>query len=105
MWKSLGKFSALPADTLVCSGHEYTEANARFAVTVEPDNAELQERVARIATARSDGRPTVPSTLAEERATNPFLRAGLSAVKAAVGRAGASDAEAFAEIRRRKDRF
>ena len=105
MWASLSRLAALPPDTLVCSGHEYTASNARFALTIEPDNPDLLARVARIETARAGGLPTVPSTLAEERATNPFLRAHLPGVKAAVDRAGASDAEAFAEIRRRKDRF
>ncbi len=105
MWRSLGKIAALPSETLVYSGHEYTESNTRFAMTVEPDNSDLQARQARIVATRTKGDPTVPSTLSEELATNPFLRAGVASVKAAVGREGASDAEAFAEIRRRKDRF
>jgi hydroxyacylglutathione hydrolase len=105
MWASLSRLAALPPATLVCSGHEYTEANGRFALTVEPDNPALLARMERVRAARAAERPTVPSTLVEELATNPFLRAGLAPVKAAVGRAGATDAEAFAEIRRRKDRF
>jgi len=105
MWKSLSRLAALPGDTLVCSGHEYTAANAKFALTIEPDNAALTSRAEAIETARAEGRPTVPSTLAEELATNPFLRAGQPAVKAAVGMPDATDAEVFAEIRARKDDF
>jgi hydroxyacylglutathione hydrolase len=105
MWASLSKLAALPPDTLVCSGHEYTAANARFAVTIEPDNAALRLRADTVATARAKGDATVPSMLSEELATNPFLRARLPEVKAAIGMPGATDAEAFAEIRSRKDRF
>lgn len=105
MWASLSKIAALPPGTLVCSGHEYTLSNGRFALTIEPENAALRARVERVARARAEGRPTVPSTLAEELATNPFLRAALPEVKALVGLPGAPDIEVFAEIRRRKDRF
>ncbi|MDH3264418.1 MAG: hydroxyacylglutathione hydrolase [Paracoccaceae bacterium] len=105
MWQSLSKLAALPPGTRVCSGHEYTEANARFALTIEPANPDLVARAEHVRAARARGEPTVPSTLAEELATNPFLRARLPAVKAAIGMPGAPDAEAFAEIRRRKDRF
>ncbi|MBF9034139.1 hydroxyacylglutathione hydrolase [Rhodobacterales bacterium HKCCE2091] len=105
MWSSLQKLSALPHGTLVCSGHEYTEANARFAMTIESDNAALRARSAVINDTRNRGEPTVPSKLGEELATNPFLRAHLPEVKAAVGMEEASDVEVFAEIRSRKDRF
>ncbi|WP_413873255.1 hydroxyacylglutathione hydrolase [Albidovulum sp.] len=105
MWASLSKLAALPADTLVCSGHEYTQANARFALTIEPGNAALQARAEAIARARAAGLPTVPSRLAEELATNPFLRAGRPEVRRAMGLEGASDAEVFAAIRQAKDRF
>ena len=105
MWASLSKLAALPPETVVHSGHEYTEANARFALTIEPGNPELISRSEAIAAARAAGKPTVPSTLAEELATNPFLRAGLPQLKTALGMADASDAEAFAEVRKRKDRF
>ena len=105
MWDSLSRLAALPPDTLVCSGHEYTASNARFALTIEPGNSALISRSEAVTKAREKGVPTVPSTLAEELATNPFLRAGLPGVKAALGLAGASDAEVFAEIRSRKDRF
>ncbi|MBL9058379.1 MAG: hydroxyacylglutathione hydrolase [Rhodobacteraceae bacterium] len=105
MWSSLQKLAALPPATLICSGHEYTTSNLRFAATIEPDNPALAARIAAVAAARSAGRPTVPVPLAEELATNPMLRAALPAVKAAIGLPDASDTEAFAEIRARKDRF
>ena len=105
MWNSLSKLAALPADTLVCSGHEYTAANARFALTVEPGNAALIARADAVRAARENGQPTVPSVLSEELATNPFLRAHLSEVKYALNMGHASDVAAFAEIRQRKDRF
>lgn len=105
MWASLSKLAALPDDTIVCSGHEYTASNARFAMTIEPENVALQQRQADIEAARAEGRPTVPSMLAEEKATNPFLRAGLHEVKAALNMTGTGDVDVFAEIRRRKDSF
>jgi hydroxyacylglutathione hydrolase len=105
MWDSLRRLAALPGDTLICSGHEYTAANIRFALTIDPGNPALQARAARVAAARAAGRPTVPSTLAEEQATNPFLRAGLPEIRAALGMADAPDAAVLAEIRARKDRF
>lgn len=105
MWASLSRLAALPPDTLVFSGHEYTAANGSFALTIEPGNAALQARVQAVAALRAEGKPTVPSRLSEELATNPFLRAGRAEVKAAVGMAGAPDAAVFAEIRGRKDRF
>ncbi|WP_426955893.1 hydroxyacylglutathione hydrolase [Muricoccus radiodurans] len=75
MFGSLQRLNALPDDTLVCCGHEYTESNARFALTVEPDNAALRARAEQVRALRTKGRATVPTTIAEERATNPFLRA------------------------------
>ena len=105
MWASLCKLAALPDETLICSGHEYTAANARFAATIEPENAALLQRIDDIAAMRSEGRFTVPSTLALEKATNPFLRAPLQDVKSALNMVGESDASVFAEIRRRKDSF
>ena len=105
MWASLRKLAALPAETIVCSGHEYTAGNARFALTVEPGNPDLAARAKAIEAAREKGEPTVPSTLAEELATNPFMRAHLSEVKSAIGMSDASDVAVFAEIRQRKDRF
>ena len=79
MWGSLGKLMALPDATKVYCAHEYTQANARFAVTIEPDNAALLARTAVIDAVRAAGQPTVPSTIGDERATNPFTRAGSAA--------------------------
>ncbi len=105
MWNSLSKLAALPDDTLICSGHEYTAANAAFAVTIEPDNADLAARQRDIQAARAASRATVPSLLALEKTTNPFLRAHLPQVKAAIAMENADDVAVFAEIRRRKDNF
>jgi hydroxyacylglutathione hydrolase len=105
MWQSLLKLAALPRDTLVCSGHEYTRNNARFALTIEPENEALTARARSVDEAREKGQPTVPSALGDELDTNPFLRAGLPGVKAGLGMMTAGDAEVFAEIRRRKDAF
>lgn len=105
MWDSLSRLAALPDDTLICSGHEYTLANGKFALTIEPDNPDLLARIRDIEAARAAGRPTVPSLLSLEKATNPFLRAALPQVQRNLGMEGASPAEVFAEIRARKDDF
>jgi len=105
MWATLARLAALPPETWVCSGHEYTAANARFALSLEGDNPALHARAAAIEAARAEGRPTVPARLADEIATNPFLRAREPGMKAALGMADAPDVEVFAEIRRRKDAF
>ena len=105
MWSSLCKIAALPPETIVCSGHEYTENNARFALTIDPDNTDLKARVAEISDARSRNTPTVPSTLAVELATNPFLRAQDSAIRSLLNKKEAPDVDVFAEIRARKDAF
>ena len=105
MWDSLSKLAAMPPDTVICSGHEYTAANAKFALTIEPENDALLDRVADISEKRAKGQPTVPSLLSLELATNPFLRAGQLSVKDLLGMASATDADVFAEIRGRKDRF
>ena len=105
MWVSLSKLMALPPDTVIYCGHEYTQANARFAVTVDPANKALERRTAEIAEVRARGEPTVPTTLALELATNPFLRADDPAIRAHLGMTDAAPADVFAEIRRRKDSF
>lgn len=105
MQRSLAKLRALPDDTLVYCGHEYTLSNARFAVTVDPDNTMLRERATRVAAIREQGGPTVPSTLSEEKATNPFLRWDDPSIRRHLGMQTAGDAEVLGEIRRRKDRF
>jgi hydroxyacylglutathione hydrolase len=105
MWASLSKFLAMPDDMQFYSGHNYGQANGRFALSIEPDNAALKARIARIKAADAAGNVIVPVSLAEEKATNPFLRAVEPSVKASVGLAGADDAAVFAEVRRRKDAF
>ena len=105
MWNSLVKLSALPGETQVYCGHEYTASNARFAVTIEPDNVALQARAAQVTRLRAEGKPTLPTTIAAELAENPFLRAEEPAIQAQVGMPGADPAAVFAEIRSRKDRF
>ncbi len=105
MWNSLSKLAALPGETQVYCGHEYTEANARFALTIEPGNADLVARAEAVKALREKGRPTLPTTIALELATNPFLRAEIPEVQKAVGLEGADPAQVFAEIRRRKDSF
>lgn len=105
MHASLQKLAPLPPETLICSGHEYTASNLRFALTLEPDNPRLISRAAEVAERRSKGLPTVPVPLEEELATNPYLRAHLPALKTAVGLPDADDVTVFAEIRARKDKF
>ena len=105
MYASLAKLAALPDETLVCSGHEYTASNAKFALTIEPENAALISRIEKIETARAQGRPTVPSLLSTERATNPFLRSDSPEIQANLGLIGADPVAVFTEVRRRKDSF
>lgn len=105
MYASLQKFAALPDKTLVFSGHEYTVANGRFAQTIEPDNPALISRLRDVAEKRAAGLPTVPSSIGEERATNPYLRAHIPSLQAHLGMVGADPAEVFAEVRTRKDNF
>lgn len=105
MWDSLSKLAALPDETVVYFGHEYTLSNARFSKTVDPDNAALLTRVAEIEALRAENAFTAPTTIGLEKATNPFLRAADPAIRRHLGMETASDAEVFAEIRMRKDRF
>lgn len=91
MFNSIAKYGDLPDDTLVCAGHEYTASNAKFALSVEPDNAALKARAAEVQALRAAGKPTLPVKLGQERATNPFLRA--------------PDEESFAKLRAAKDNF
>ena len=105
MWSSLCKLRALPEDTRVYCGHEYTKSNADFALSVEPENGVLKRRADAVAALRAQGLPTVPSTIAEERATNPFLRADDAGFREAAGLEGLDEVAAFAAIRRRKDTF
>jgi len=105
MWKSLRSLSALPADTRVYPGHDYTLENYEFAVTVEPGNDRVRARLEELRALIEEGRQVVPSTIGQERDTNAFLRAGTPEMKQALGMEAASDVEGFAELRRRKDRF
>ena len=105
MYASLEKLNALPDGTQIYCAHEYTAANAAFAITIDPDNKALQQRVAEINALRAADKPTVPTEIALERATNPFLRADNAAVQAHLGMSGAAPVDVFAEIRTRKDQF
>jgi hydroxyacylglutathione hydrolase len=105
MWASLDKLRRLPAETRIYCGHEYTAANARFAVSIDPDNEALRRREGAVAALRGKGEPTIPSTMGEERAANPFLRADDPGLAAAIGLPDAPPSEVFGEIRRRKDNF
>lgn len=109
MLVSLERLAALPGDTAVCCGHEYTLANAAFARAVDPANDALRRRTEEAQAMRNAGRPTLPSTLATELATNPFLRVDTPAVRTAVaqrlGHAPTDRVETFAELRRWKDGF
>ena len=105
MFESLRKLAALPLQTRIYCGHEYTLANARFALTIDPDNAALRARAEKIEALRADGKPTLPTTLGEELATNPFLRWGDPGIRHHLGLESADDVEVFAEIRKRKDNF
>jgi len=105
MWTSLGKLMALPDDTTVYCAHEYTQSNARFALTVEPHNTALAARAKEIDEKRARGEWTVPTTIALEKATNPFLRAASADLRATIGLPSAADVDVFAETRSRKDNF
>ncbi len=104
MWESLLKLRALPDDTRVYCGHEYTRANIRFAKTIEPANAALRAREQEVDKLIAADKPTIPSTIGEEKAANPFLRADLPEVAKSVGLAGEPAWKVFAEIRERKNR-
>ena len=105
MSESLAKIMALPDETTVYCAHEYTEANAAFAVTVEPANPALQKRVKEIQALRAAGKPTVPTSIGLERATNPFVRSDSAELQAVLNLSGADEVAVFAETRRRKDHF
>lgn len=105
MWRSLAKLRDLPEDTRIFCGHEYTQANIRFAKTIEPRNQALAARETEVEKLLGAGKPTIPTTMAQEKAANPFLRADVPEVAAAMGLARRPPAEVFAEIRARKNRF
>lgn len=105
MWTSLQKLLALPPETRLYCAHEYTQANGRFALTVEPGNEALVERMREVSELRARNRPTVPTTLALETATNPFLRPASPGLRATLGMPNAPDVDVFARTRALKDAF
>jgi hydroxyacylglutathione hydrolase len=105
MWEGLKRLRSLPDETIVYCGHEYTEANARYAMSVDGDNADLQVRAAEVAKLRAGGKPTVPFNLGIDKKANPFLRADDPALARRMGLSGAEPFEVFAAIRKGKDNF
>lgn len=105
MLETMEVLATLPDDTLVYSGHEYTTTNAAFALTVDPDNADLQARVADTKAKRDRDEPTVPSLLSLEKKTNPFMRSSSTGIRATLGMEHASDLEVFTEVRLKRNQF
>lgn len=105
MWFSLDRLAKLPPETTIYCGHEYTQSNGEFCLSIEPDNELLKQRMDDVRAKREKGEPTLPTTILHELTTNTFLRANNADVKAALGMEGASDVDTFAEIRSRKDNF
>ncbi|HEX3756588.1 MAG TPA: hydroxyacylglutathione hydrolase [Rhizomicrobium sp.] len=105
MWNSLSKLMRLPEDTKIYCGHEYTQNNGRFALTLEPGNAALKARMTDVDASRAAGRPTVPSDIGLEKATNPFLRPDSPEIRKSLHMEDADAVAVFGEIRRRKDNF
>lgn len=105
LWSSLSKFMALPDDTRIYCAHEYTESNGRFALAIEPGNAALQARMNEVRRKREKNLPTVPSTLAEEKATNPFLRPDSPEIQKSVGLMGGDLVAVLGKTRALKDEF
>lgn len=104
MWASLQKLMALPKETRVYCGHEYTQANAKFALTIEPENAALVQRAKEVDQLRAAGKPTLPTSIGIELETNPFLRPNVSAIQQRLGMVGKPEWQIFGEIRERKNR-
>lgn len=105
MWQSLLKLRALPDNTQIYCGHEYTEANIRFALTIEPGNAALKARAEQARQQIAAGEPTIPTMMGEEKRANVFLRADEPSVAAAVQLTGQPANQVFAEVRARKNKF
>lgn len=103
MWASLSRLAALPDDTKLYCGHEYTLSNAKFALKFDPDNQDLRARFAEVEALRAKGAFTIPSTIAREKATNPFLRAGEPALAASTGLVGHKAVDVFAALREAKN--
>ena len=104
MWRSLEKLAMLPRDTRVYCGHEYTMSNAKFAMTIEPGNVALQERLREVEKLRAERKPTVPTRIDIELATNPFLRSTSAEIRERLGLLNAEPWQVFAEVRDRKNR-
>lgn len=104
MWESLARLAALPPDTAIYCGHEYTAANVKFALTIEPENADLQARAKEVETLRAAGKPTLPTTIGAELAANPFIRPQSKAIRKRLGLEAAPDWQVFAEVRERKNK-
>lgn len=104
MWDSLLKLRALPNDTRVYCGHEYTASNVKFALGIEPNNPALKARADEVTKQRAANQPTIPTLIRDEKEANVFLRADVPSVAAAVGLAGKSPAEVFGELRERKNK-
>ena len=105
MWSSLSKLMTWPDTTRIYCGHEYTLSNGKFALTLEPNNAVLKARMKDVEAARAKGQPTIPSTMAIEKQTNPFLRPTSPELRKSLGMENASDVDVFGETRKRKDNF
>ncbi|QQR39365.1 hydroxyacylglutathione hydrolase [Devosia rhizoryzae] len=105
MWEGVKRLRDLPDETLVYCGHEYTQSNARFALSVDPDNVALQQRAADVDALRAEGKPTIPFKLGEDKRANPFLRADAPELAAYYGLEGKEPSEVFAAIRKGKDNF
>lgn len=105
LWESLLRLRALPDDIAVYCGHEYTLSNARFAASVDPGNAALLERLREVETLRAAGKPTLPTSIGAEKATNPFLRADDPVLAENIGLAGAEPGAVFTELRALKSSF
>jgi hydroxyacylglutathione hydrolase len=102
---SLKKINGWPEQTQISGGHEYTQKNGRFALSVEPDNQQLQQKMAKVDQLRAMQQPTVPSTIAEELATNPFFREDNPTLQKSIKMTGQNPVDVFTEIRKLKDRF
>jgi len=105
LWHSLQKLKALPNATKVYCTHEYTQTNGRFALTVEPNNLQLQQRMIEVNRLRGNNQPTIPTTIAKELATNPFLREDSMELRNTIGMVNSQSVEAFAKVRLLKDNF
>jgi len=105
MWNSLEKLKALPPSTRIYCTHEYTQTNGRFALSVEPDNSQLQQKMIEVQGLRAENKPTVPSTIEQEQATNPFFRVDSISIQKTLGLERQSSLSMFTELRKRKDSF